>query len=305
MTVRTAATAEEWAMFSSEAFVPVRVDASPALFSGTLDHRGTQRGGISFLRTDSCRIIRTSDLLGGSADDMSLFSIQIKGRSGVAQSERHARLAPGDGVLYLSRAPYELIFPDASELAILQVPTEWYGMATASIAGLTALPFHLRADPALRTFTRVVRSLFAEQPVISDSAEAVRVAAELLASALRRRSQLPASGRSHGALFASLERVIHDHLEDPGLNVAALAVAEHVSVRTVHTVFAERGMHAGAAIRDARMERAKRLLSSTNLAMPDIALRSGISDASVFSRTFRAYEGVTPSTYRSHSRTTP
>lgn len=302
MTVRTAVTAEEWESFSSATFVPVHVQARSTGFFGTMDHRGTQNAGITLLRTDSCRVLRSQDLLSDSSDGLALFSVQLKGRNDVEQGGRQARIQTGDGVLYLSRSPYELAFPGPSELAILQVPMEWYGMSTPSLVALAAQTLHVRTDPAFRTYTRVLRSLFTEQPIIADATEAVHVATEILGATLRRQKRQSAPARSHAALFASFDRIIHDHIDDPRLDVSALAAAENVSVRTVHQVFAERGMKAAAHIRGSRVERAKGLLTSTNLPIPDIAVRCGMTDASVFSRTFRAYQDVTPTKFRRQTR---
>lgn len=303
MTVRTAATAEEWETFSSATFVPVHVEAPPTRFLGTMDHRGNQRAGITSLSTGSCRIIRTRDLLSESSEDMALFSLQLKGSNDVEQAGRQAHIREGGSVLYLSRSPYELNFPDASELAILQVPVEWYGMSVSSMAALAAKPLQVGSDPALRTYSRLLRSMFGEAPIIDDATEAVRVATEILVAALRRKNELPVPGWSHTALFASFDRVIHDHLDDPYFGVRALAVAENVSVRTVHQVFNERGLKAASRIRGLRMERAKRLLTDTNLPIPDVAVRCGIADASVFSRTFRAHQDTTPTNFRRANQT--
>lgn len=47
-----------------------------------------------------------------------------------------------------------------------------------------------------------------------------------------------------------------------------------------------------------RMERAKKLLVSTDLPVSEVAQRSGYADYRVFTKTFKKAEGVTPSQYR-------
>jgi len=298
MAIHTSLSAEEWEALASATFVPLRVRSALDTFTSTMDHQGDHRWGITSIRGDECRVIRSRDLLSDSPDDMVLFSLQVRGTSRVEQAGRQARVVAGDGVLYLTRSEYELTFPEAGELAVLHVPSERLGLRPESLSALAARPMRIRRDPALRTFARVVRSLFTTRPVIADPELAIRVASETLSAALHPRRGVSARERSHTALYAALERIIHERLEDPRLDVAELAGAENVSVRIVHQVFAERGTTPAAQIRQARMQRAMRLLESTDLPLADVALRCGCSDSSTFSRTFRGYAGQTPSEYR-------
>ena len=58
------------------------------------------------------------------------------------------------------------------------------------------------------------------------------------------------------------------------------------------------GRSVGAWIDIVRIQRAKRLLSSTNLSIIDIAASVGVEDQSYFSRLFKKETGVTPSSFR-------
>lgn len=298
MVLRTAATANEWETLASAAFVPVRVEASDAGLPAELDHRGEREWGVSAIRGGAGSIARTPELITSSRDDIALFSLQIRGAGRVEQHGRHAHIPAGDGVLYLSRDPYTLGFPDRIELAILQVTVDALGVGPDVLSESTARPFRVRQDTALRTLARVMRSMFTERPVIENQTDALRTATELLGSVLRQRRTLSARSLSHSTLFAAFDRVISERLDDPGLDVSVLAAMEGVSVRTVHHVFAERSTTPAAYIRDARMHRARLLLTRTNLRLVDIALRCGGSDPSVFTRTFRRETGMTPTEYR-------
>jgi len=297
MTVHTAVSAAEWQMLSSQAFVPLRVRTSDR-FIGSLDHRGRAHAALSRIRSGQCHVARDRSLLSASADDIALFSFQVTGRNVVEQNGRRATIAPGHAVMYLTRSTYELDFPDPAELIVLQVPAEWLGIPSSQLSALAAQQIPVRPDPILRTVSRVVRSEFTGRPLLDDTAQSIRVAAELLAAALRQKGSRGSPSRSHDALFASFHRIIRDHLDDSRLDVAALAAVENVSVRTVHQVFSERGLRAAAFIRSERMLRASRLLRETHLAIPDIALRCGIGDPSVFARTFRHELGMSPTQYR-------
>ena len=58
------------------------------------------------------------------------------------------------------------------------------------------------------------------------------------------------------------------------------------------------GRSVGAWIDIVRIQRAKRLLSSTDLPVIDIAVSVGVEDQSYFSRLFRKETGITPSAFR-------
>ncbi len=298
MVIRSAVSASEWEALASATFVPVHVEARAAALPATMDHRGDHDGGISSIRGGAGRIARTADLVASSRDDIALFSVQIRGSSRVEQNGRRSPIAMGEGVLYLTRSPYELTFPGPIDLAILQVPSERLGVRADALAALTASPLRIRQDAALRTLTRVMRSLFTERPVIESQTDALRTATEILGSVLRQRRALPTRSRSHAVLFAGFDRAIHERLDDPRLDVASLAALERVSLRTVHHVFSARDTTPAAYIRAARMRRARALLTSTNLNLADVAIRCGSTDPSVFTRSFRKEAGMTPSEYR-------
>ena len=58
------------------------------------------------------------------------------------------------------------------------------------------------------------------------------------------------------------------------------------------------GRSVGAWIDILRIQRAKRLLSSTSLPIIDIAVSVGVEDQSYFSRLFKKETGMTPSAFR-------
>lgn len=298
MAIYSATSISEWEALASATFVPVRVEAPVEHFAGVMDHRGDHEWGLTSIRSGAGRVSRTPELLAASPNDLALFSLQIRGNSIVEQDGRLAHVGPGDSVLYLTGSTYRLSFPQPSEMAILQVPLDRLDISPRTRSVLTARALRAQNDPALRTFARVVRSLFLARPVIADPHQALRVATEVLGAALSSQRRVSHRSRSHAALFAAFDRLVHERIDDPSLDVGELAIAEGVSVRTVHAVFAERSESPAAFIRAARIRRAQRLLATTQLPLVDIAIRCGSSDPSVFSRTFRHDTGITPSEYR-------
>ncbi|WP_169333683.1 helix-turn-helix domain-containing protein [Nocardia higoensis] len=103
--------------------------------------------------------------------------------------------------------------------------------------------------------------------------------------------------RTRCAMRAELLRQIHDHFRDPAFSVSALAKRNHMSVRSVQTLFAETGRAPGEAIRRARLEFAC-LLLERGASVQSACYESGFSDPGTFSRAFRRHYGRSPTHFR-------
>ena len=101
-------------------------------------------------------------------------------------------------------------------------------------------------------------------------------------------------------VIALAENYVRDNYCDP--NISLLSVARHIGMSAAHfsTVFSQ---HEGRTfisyLTSLRIERAKKLLSTTNMKLADIALEIGYNEPNYFSHVFRKSEGMTPKEYRS------
>ena len=87
------------------------------------------------------------------------------------------------------------------------------------------------------------------------------------------------------------------------LSVAEMARALGVSRRTLEARFkAETGVPIGESIIRARLEKARRLLSETDLRHEEIAAACGLSSASHMAALFRRRFGAAPSSFRARTR---
>ena len=119
-----------------------------------------------------------------------------------------------------------------------------------------------------------------------------------------RRSALPAS--SFGGLTPRALRRIRDYVEEH--------LAENIELETLADIARLSKWHFARAFKQSvgtpphfyliqrRLEKAQELLAETNLSLAQIALRSGFSDQSHFSRRFRILLGVTPTSFRRSKR---
>lgn len=107
-------------------------------------------------------------------------------------------------------------------------------------------------------------------------------------------------------LTLRIKAFIHDHADDPELDVPTMAAAHHISVSYLHRLFQRHGGGETVAglLQQLRLARARRDLTDPlrqGLPVHAIAARRGFSHASVFSRAFRDAFGIPPAAFRGQS----
>lgn len=182
--------------------------------------------------------------------------------------------------LYMPRAAFSARIGPIDDLLDLRIP------AAAPLAAL---------------FTRYFRGLCDLLPTLSrqDADAGVDGVAHLLSALVAPRTGIRHDGgeqASGGAMLKLAESHIAAMLGDPAFDGAALMRAIGVSRSNLYRVFAGRGGVA-AAIRDARLDRARQRLASPadrHLTLVQIAYRCGFEDYSTFVRAFRRRFDTTP-----------
>ena len=104
-------------------------------------------------------------------------------------------------------------------------------------------------------------------------------------------------GKQAGRVKRSLE-YIHTHIDEM-ITVSALATVEHMSVSAFNKAFVKaKGATPGEYMLKCKIERAKELLSKTDLSVTDIAYKLGFSSSQYFATVFRRFCCTTPTKYR-------
>jgi AraC-like DNA-binding protein len=125
-------------------------------------------------------------------------------------------------------------------------------------------------------------------------AAASEAVSDLLIGTLSRRAQ-PVSP----ALEAQISAYIDSWLGDPELSVERIAAAHHISVRTLHRVFQQRGETVSTHIKNRRLDGCHAdLLARPDLMIGAICAKWGITDIAHFSRQYKARFGCTPTDTR-------
>ncbi|MBA3744875.1 helix-turn-helix transcriptional regulator, partial [Sporichthya sp.] len=101
-------------------------------------------------------------------------------------------------------------------------------------------------------------------------------------------------------LRTRIENYLRAHLADPTLCPDDIAAAHFISTRHLHRLFAGGGRTVAQWLREERLERARHDLTTGRGGVAEIGRRWGFSDPAVFSRSFKAAYGISPSRYGGH-----
>lgn len=103
-------------------------------------------------------------------------------------------------------------------------------------------------------------------------------------------------GRERAAQFTAAQRLIEQNYRDPAFSAAALVGSLGCSRATLYRAFADHGLSVAGAIRNIRLEHARRLLETSGAHLPiaTVAEWCGLPDTANFNRMFREHFGMGP-----------
>jgi AraC-like DNA-binding protein len=238
-------------------------------------------------------------------DDLCKVDVVAQGEVVVEQDGRQARLHGGDFAFVDLSRPAHWTNGWSTRMVAIAFPRRLLPLRADDLAGLTGVGVHGEAGPGA-VFSSTARQL-ARQVDHLDPAAGARVGAAALdllmvalAGRLDRPDQVPPDS-SRRALLLRVHAFIEGGLADPGLTPAAVARAHHVSLRSLYKLFDQERTSVAGLIRERRLERCRHDLLDPALAarpVSAIAARWGLTNASHFSRAFRAAYGVSPVEYR-------
>lgn len=99
-------------------------------------------------------------------------------------------------------------------------------------------------------------------------------------------------------VLSELQRQMLAALQDGRADAALVATRMGLSERSLYRALQERGLRYKQVLSGLRHELAKQYLRDPQLALPEISLMLGFAEQSVFSRSFKAWSGVSPMAWR-------
>ncbi|WP_280242174.1 helix-turn-helix domain-containing protein [Nocardia abscessus] len=298
-----------WLEHVNHEFFPIRIDASGG--SGGFPARGRvlalEGMHVSALANPAVQATRNTKMIRRSDPEAYQVNFVSSGRTLIRQAGREALCGVGEFNLLNTSRPFDgwrssnldkpyvnLIFSrellpmpaeHVDELLAVPIGTE-HGIGAAFARWLTELT--ARAEE------------FTPAQIPTLASVTLELLAATLAVPLQAHDKLTPQARRR-ALRTQIHEFIDHHLDDPALTPRQIALAHHISLRTLQKLFTDADTTPAAWIRRRRLQRCHRDLIDARLAshpIHAIARRWGFSDAAHFSRLFHRTYGRTPSDHR-------
>lgn len=249
-------------------------------------------GSLSVARVHSVpqAFTRTPGLIRGDDDQYVQIGFLRQGSADLEQDGRRCRLGPGGLAVYDTSRPFTWRMHEPWVMDVLTWP---HGLLDTDTRPVTARVPDAGAGTSIAV--AALREACASPDLGGDRADRVAGAlVDLVLSAARSDAGPPPEPAPPTGLPAVLA-VIDTHLRDPALDPGLLARRCHLSVRSLHRLFAGQPLSLAGTIRARRLAAARRaLLRDPARSVAAVAAEFCFSDASVFARAFRQEYGHSP-----------
>jgi AraC-like DNA-binding protein len=231
---------------------------------------------------------------------------QTYGVSYFEQDGRRIEIMPGDCLAYDVSCPHTIISPALTRHEVVVVPKEFLRERGFHTEKMTACKLSSRAGTG-RIAHEFLHAAFTEAAKLSPSS-AAGVAESLIDLLLLPLREADAAFDRVGpeAMYIRAQAFIREHLRDPELCIDQISAALGCTKRYLHMLFSERGMTVSDYIWRARLQHCRQELEThAGKTITDVAFSWGFSSSSHFSRVFRKYFGVVPSSIQKAQHANP
>lgn len=257
---------------------------------------------LSTVRAHAHSVLRTPAMI-ADTDSEDYFLCAVTGGPGrIEQHERSIWLDKGSFAVIDAGQPFRFDFPQRFEQIVVRVPRRLLlgRMSERDVDRVMAQPVSAASGAG------VVVSRFLQQLAALDAAVPDAPAAALSASALDMivtaladtGGAVSPTQQAHTADLHRAQNLLRTRLHDENLSITEAAGELGISMRYLQKIFQSTGSTPSEWLLQARLERARMILLSTEITIGELATRVGFKDISHFSRSFRNLYGVSPGQYR-------
>src|SRR6202158_5327509 len=221
---------------------------------------------------------------------------QTYGISHFEQGGRRIELMLGDCLAYDVSCPHTIVSPTLTRHEVVIVPKELLQERGFRSAKMSACKLSERNGTG-RIDYNFVDGAFGEATKLSPN-NAIGVADSLIGLLLLPLREADAMFDRVGpeAMYVRAQLFIREHLRDPDLSIDQISAALGCAKRYLHMLFSDRGITVSDYIWQARLQHCRQELEAQGgKTITDVAFSWGFSSSSHFSRVFRRYFGIVPS----------
>ncbi|MFE9444381.1 helix-turn-helix domain-containing protein [Streptomyces sp. NPDC006602] len=228
-----------------------------------------------------------------------LLGVLLAGEVTIEQSGRKCALTPGDFVLYGGGRPFRLDLGSDYRWFLMRLDPGTSTLLQHTPDAMVAQ--ELTGSPGGRILSSMLVELAHRGHRLGPVSKGEM--GEHVTGILRTLVREHAGRHMHPVRADRLKHVLEHidrHLAEE-LPPARIAAAHHISVRSLHALFQQRGETLGDHIRRRRLDRIRQDLADPGLAhLPAyaVAARWGLTESSYFGRVFKAAFGVSPREFR-------
>jgi AraC family transcriptional regulator, positive regulator of tynA and feaB len=261
-----------------------------------INYTSVSRLKLCQIEASQHRIAHTDWRIRSSEHPYIKILFQTYGVSYFEQDGRRIEVGPGDCLAYDVSCPHTIISPALTRHEVVIVPKEFLRERGFHSEKMSACKLTSRTGTG-RIAHEFLHATFLEATKLSPNS-AVGVAESLIDLLLLPLREADASFDPVGpeAMYVRAQAFIREHLRDPELCIDQISAALGCTKRYLHMLFSERGMTVSDYIWRARLQHCRQELETgAGKTITDVAFSWGFSSSSHFSRVFRRYFGVVPS----------
>jgi AraC-like DNA-binding protein len=294
-----------WVDMVCKAFVQIECEVDDRVdFSGLIVDHPLPGLNVTVATSGAQNIVRSSRDIARDSSDYFFASLQVRGRTAMAQDGREVLLSPGDISFYDSTRPYLLHFLGDFKRIVVKLPGEQVRSLTRNTEALTATALcgHTGAGHLFTVMTHTLIGAAAKlQPgaaVAATSAMTTLLVAGLHSLPAAQTSELPSLSAYH---LARIKHCIDSRLREPTLTIESVAAQLQMSVGHLHRLFKTEAQSPSRYLWNRRLDSCSHELLDprhANMAVAQIAYSWGFNDRAHFSRAFRQRFKCSPSEWR-------